>query len=786
MNKTSINTITNPKKKILITSALPYVNNVPHLGNIVGSVLSADVYARFCRLKGLETLYICGSDEHGTATETKAREAKVSPRELCDKYYEIHKSIYEWFNISFDIFGRTSKENHHKITQELFNKVLENGYVEEKTVTQPYCPVCQAFLADRFIEGECPHCHYEDARGDQCDKCGKLLTPKELINPRCKVDGTTPEFKETDHLFIRLDKLQPSLEKWFEKVSAEGKWTENAIRTTKAWFKEGLQPRAITRDLKWGINIPETAFNGKYKDKVFYVWFDAPIGYISITEQLLGDKWKDWWMNPKETELVQFMGKDNIPFHSIIFPGTLLAANKNKEAITKENVDEEEFDYTLVTHLDVTEYLNYEHTKFSKSRNIGVFGDNAQESGIPADVFRYMLMYNRPENADTQFTWKGVQERLNNELVANFGNFVNRTLSFTERFLDGKLEALAEGDLSTEAKRFYETYSEEVKHFINLMENVKLREALQQFLKISSLGNVYFQENEPWKTKNTNRNKCEHDIALLTNVVKDLAILIEPFMPTTSTKIFEQLNINKEERKLSNVLTLSAKPRTINKVEILFKKLDDKEVKELQGKYGSNDDEKKENKENKKNGTENKGDKKNKSNNKNKEKKKETKPVEPLSASDIDLRVGEIIDVKKHPDAEKLYIETVDFGNGEHVEIVSGLVPYYTEEELLHKKIIVVKNLAPAKLRGVKSHGMLLAAEDEKGTVGLLLAPNAPLGSRVLAGMDAPAKEQITFPEFLTLKFGVEEGKVYLNDGEMIVENESIVVDRNIRKGNVN
>jgi len=488
-------------KKILITSALPYVNNVPHLGNIIGCVLSADVFARFCRSKGYETLYICGSDEHGTATETKAKEENLTPKKLCDKYYKIHKDVYDWFNISFDIFGRSSEENHHKITRDLFKQVEKNGFVEEKTVTHPFCVKCNSFLADRFIEGTCPHCGYENARGDQCDSCGKLLSPQELKNPKCKVDGTSPEFRETDHLFIRLDKLQPVLEAWVEKQSKEGKWTENAIRTTKAWFKEGLKPRAITRDLKWGINIPESVFNGKYKDKVFYVWFDAPIAYISMTEQLLKDKYKEWWNDPENTHLYQFMGKDNIPFHSIIFPGSLLAADNILKAEDLKNLK-----HTLVHHLSVTEYLNYEHTKFSKSRGVGVFGNDAKETGIPSDIFRYFLLYNRPESADTQFTWKGLQERLNNELVANFGNLVNRTISFTNQFLDSSVPSLTVGDLDPKAAEFYEKYVEETKIFQRLLKQVKLRDALNQFMKVSSLGNQFFQDSEPWKTKTNNKN----------------------------------------------------------------------------------------------------------------------------------------------------------------------------------------------------------------------------------------------------------------------------------------
>ena len=761
-------------KKVLITSALPYVNNVPHLGNIIGAVLSADVFARFCRNKDLETLYICGSDEHGTATETKAKQANLSPKELCDKYYLLHKEIYEWFNISFDIFGRTSKDNHKKITRDIFNKVLENGFIVEDKIIQPYSVKSEMFLADRFIEGTCPYCSYESARGDQCDGCGKLLNPHELINPRSSIDGSKPEFRETEHLFLDLEKLQPYLEKWVDKQSKKGNWTQNTIRTTKAWFKEGLKKRAITRDLKWGIQIPESAFNGRYKDKVFYVWFDAPIGYISITEQLLGEKYKEWWLNPDNVNLYQFMGKDNIPFHSIIFPATLMASNKEL------SIDNPKSEFTLVNHINSTEYLNYEHTKFSKSRNIGVFGNNAKESGIPSDVFRYVLMFYRPENADTQFTWKSLQERLNNELVANFGNFVNRTLSFTNKFLDNKIVAIHESDLNEEEKQFHNSYSEEIKEFVKLLEHVKLRDALSQFMKISSLGNIYFQDNAPWKTKTTNRNKCERDLSLLANLVKDLAIMIEPYMPSISKNIFKQLNMG--VKKYSDLGKLSLESHDINQAEILFNKLDDKEIEILKKKYSGEQDNNKSSTDSKKNNQNNKNSSKKESNNKNNS-KKEKENIDPLKCFDVDLRVGKVLEVTKHPKADKLYIEKVDLGDDEIIEIVSGLVPHYSIEEFTGKNIIIVKNLKPVKLRGVLSKGMLLAAEDDKGVVGLILAPNAKPGERVRTEDLGPAKEEISFEEFMTLTFSAKDGKVFLNNKKLQAKDSQLIIDKNIKNG---
>ncbi|MGE0792710.1 MAG: methionine--tRNA ligase [Candidatus Woesearchaeota archaeon] len=710
------------KQKILITSALPYVNNIPHLGNLIGCVLSADVFARFKRLEGNNVLYICGADEHGTATETKAREENLTPKELCDKYNKIHNEIYKWFNISFDFFGRTSRDNHKKITQNIFKKVLENGFIKEDVIIQPYCEKCQTFLADRFVRGTCPHCGYENAGGDQCDECGKLLNPDELIKPKCKVDGSTPIFKKTNHLFLELDKLQPQLEKWVEKQSKEGWWTENTIRTTNAWFKEGLKPRAITRDLKWGINIPETAFEGKYKDKVFYVWFDAPIGYISITDEWAehnDSSWQDWWKNPN-VKLYQFMGKDNIPFHSIIFPATLMAAND---------------EFNLVYHIDATEYLNYEGGQFSKSRGTGVFGDNAKDSGIPADVFRYYILYMRPENSDTEFTWKGLQERVNNELLANFGNFVNRNLTFIKRFYDGKITDDFEGELSENLKHFLSTYRFEIDVYKKLMNECKLREGLQQIMKISSLGNSLFQESAPWKKKDENENECKQDLFVLMNIVKDLAIISEPFMPTISKEIFNQLNIKSDDYTLEDVGLLTLQEVKINEPKVLVTKLEDKEIDVLKKKYSGQ----------------------------NKEEVKEA-----TKFSDLDLRVGKIIEIKKHPEAEKLYIEKVDLGN-EQIQIVSGLVPYYSEEELLNKKIIVVRNLEKAKLRGVESEGMLLAGEDSDGIVEVL-SVNGELGESItLQNLVSKPKNKISFKDFLEVVIEVKNGFVYCEDKKLMV-----------------
>jgi methionyl-tRNA synthetase len=408
-------------KRRLVTSALPYVNNVPHLGNLI-QVLSADAFARFSRLSGKETLYVCGTDEYGTATENRAAEEGITPEELCSRYYTIHSDIYRWFNIAFDKFGRTSTPIHTQVTQDIFLKLEKAGYVCERTIEQFHCAKCDRFLADRYIRGNCPHCGSGEARGDQCETCQKLLDPTDLKEPQCSACGSVPSLLKTNHLYIDLPSIKDKLEEWIKTASVKGFWANNAVQMTQAWIRDGLKERAITRDLKWGIPVPRAG----YENKVFYVWFDAPIGYISITGNLgeeTGKNWNEfvnyWWKSPNEVELFQFIGKDNIPFHTVIFPSSLLGSGDN---------------WTLLHHMSSSEYLNYENSKFSKSRGVGVFGTDAMETGIPADVWRFYIFYNRPEKSDTMFTWDDFKEKVNGELIGNLGNLVNRTLTFVTRY----------------------------------------------------------------------------------------------------------------------------------------------------------------------------------------------------------------------------------------------------------------------------------------------------------------------------------------------------------------
>ena len=518
-------------KRKLITSALPYVNNIPHLGNLI-QVLSADVFARFCRLRGYTSLYVCGTDEYGTATETKALEEGKTPRELCEYYHAIHRDIYHWFNIAFDYFGRTSTPQQTEIVQGLFKDIDKNGFIKEHAIEQLYCAHCNRFLADRYVRGICPHCGYEDARGDQCEACGKLLEPTELKAPRCSTCGATPEPRSTKHLYIDLPGIVPQYEPWMQKASVEGQWSNNAVQMTKGWLRDGLQERAITRDLKWGIPVPKAGF----EDKVFYVWFDAPIGYISITKcftDLTGADWKNWWLEQNDIELFQFIGKDNIPFHTVIFPCSLIASGK---------------DWVKLHHISSSEYLNYESGKFSKSKGIGVFGSDAKDSGIPADMWRFYIFYNRPEKNDALFTWKDFQERVNSELVGNLCNLINRTLTFVSRYYDGVIPqrdgmASAREDVRavTEGLRAAAKYS--IEKITALLEEAELRDAFHELFALSSVANKAFQDGEPWKNREADPEKAEALLFELCYLIKDLLILMHPYMPEYADAVASFLGI---------------------------------------------------------------------------------------------------------------------------------------------------------------------------------------------------------------------------------------------------
>ncbi len=739
--------------RILITSALPYVNNVPHLGNIIGCVLSADVFARYCRSRGYDCIYVGGTDEYGTATEIKALEEGVTPKEICDKYYAIHKGIYDWLGIGFDIFGRTSTEIHTKLTQEIFLDLHRNGHIIEEETEQLFDEKAGMFLADRYIEGECPHCSYTGARGDQCDKCGKLLHPGELINPLSKVTKTTPVKRKTKHLFINLPGIETELAEWIGRASVKGEWSENTTKIARSWLREGLKKRAITRDLKWGVPVPLAG----YENKVFYVWFDAPIGYISITASLT-DGWKDWWLGAggggsagsgKDVRLYNFIGKDNVPFHAVIFPSTLMGTKKP---------------WTLVHHISTTEFLNYEGGKFSKSRNTGVFGDDAKDSGIAPDVWRYYLLSNRPESADTDFTWNDFSDKSNSELLANLGNLVNRTLVFVKNNFGGSVPA---GELNDADRTFLAQQDALAKEITSDLEKVKIRDGIHRIMALSKGANKYFQDSKPWelvrKTGSAeldaeNRKRAAAVMSVLLRQVRDLAIAVEPYLPFTSAEIFRQLGM--PQSKWADIGKPLQPGHTLGEPKALFRKIEQKEIDDLKAKFAGKGGQK------------------------------------AFSFADLDLEVGEIISVEKHPDAEKLFVEKVRLGDGVR-QIVSGLAGHYFPEELVGKKVVIVKNLAPAKLRGVDSEGMLLAAEgrehvpqkvqkgsaEEKDAVEVVFCEHGQVGQKVLRkGEKSAPKKTITFKEFGKVKIEVRDFAVVC-DGKPLASEGGELRMKNIREG---
>jgi len=544
------------KQRILVTSALPYVNNIPHLGNLIGSVLSADCYSRFQRLAGNEVLFVLGTDEYGTTTQTKAIEEGISVEKLVDKYFKIHKEVYDWFGTSYDCLGRTTSKENKEVAQDIFLKLHKKGLIIEKEVEQLYSEKSKQFLSDRFVEGTCPHCKYEKARGDQCEKCGKLLDQKDLINPISKLDGSKPVMKKTKHLYVDLPKMQPKLEKFFNE--RKDKWSNQAVSITEQWLKKGLEPRSITRDLKWGISVPLKG----WEDKVFYSWFDAPIGYIGITAECLKKKWTDWW-KAKDILLYQFMGKDNVPFHSIMFPAYLIGSEDN---------------YHIIDVLDSTAYINYEDTKFSKSNGTGVFGDDAKNSGIKSDIWRYYLFRMRPEDNDTEFTWDDFQAKVNNELVGNFGNFINRVVSLNDKFFKGKKPKKKNSPLKEKTEKLLDEYKE-------LMERSREREAISKANEISSLGNKFLQDMEPWTVAKTDLDVAGGVIAECIDLFKLLSCVYYPFVPEASEKIAKMVGFNVLNG-FGKAFEEIKEGTKIKNEGILFEKLEKEQVEKMKKKFG--------------------------------------------------------------------------------------------------------------------------------------------------------------------------------------------------------
>jgi methionyl-tRNA synthetase len=655
------------------------------------------------------------------AQQQKRKRKKLTPREICNKYFLQHEAIYKWFDISFDHFGRTSCEDpwntpdwpQTKIAQEIFLDNKAQGNLVEEVVEQMFCLGCTKFLADRFIVGVCPFCQFPDARGDQCDSCGKLLNSNDLIQPKCKLNGEhTVEVRKSSHLFLDLPKLEEALRAWIKKSSEEGKWTSNAVQITQNWLNSGLKPRCITRDLKWGTPVPVEEF----KDKVFYVWFDAPIGYISITATYTPE-WRKWWINPAENnvKLYQFMGKDNVPFHTVIFPSSLIGTGK---------------DWTLLHHVSTTEYLNYESGKFSKSRGVGVFGDAAATTGIPSEVWRYYLLTNRPESSDSVFSWTEFGDRNNNELLKNIGNLVQRALSFVYSSFEGKVPAPVapfgerEESLIAAVNKLLTEYNE-------AMTAVKIKVGLKLVMDISFEGNKYMQDSKPWEMIKTDPAKCSTAIVLIASLIRLLANIAEPFMPGFTDKVLFALDLPHSDIPDTFSINIPEGHKIQGKPTPIFQTISQDQLQALREKYAGKQEEQAAS-------TTAPAAAPAASAGKGATKKapatKEQSPDLPAIAK-VDLRVGLIKRVWPHPTAEKLWCEEIDLGEPTGPRtIASGLRAFYTAEEMTNRKVIVVANLKPRVMMGFESQGMVLCASNEvHDKVEFITVPDStPVGERVV------------------------------------------------------
>lgn len=660
-------------KRYTVTAALPYANGPLHIGHIAGAYLPADIYVRYLRLKGEDVAFICGSDEHGVAITLKAMKEGTTPKAIIDEYHNLNKESFEKFGIGFDIYHRTSDPLHHETAQAFFLKLYENGKFIEEESEQFYDEENKIFLADRYIIGTCPKCGYENAFGDQCEKCGSSLSPSELIDPRSALSGQPPVLKTTKHWYLPMNDYEDWLKEWL--LEGHKEWKKNVYGQCKSWIEQGLKPRAMTRDLDWGVPVPLPDHEGK----VLYVWLDAPIGYISATKawaEAQGKDWKPWWQD-KDTQLIHFIGKDNIVFHCIIFPILLKA---HGEFILPDNVPANEF-------------MNMEGDKISTSRNWAVWlHEYLDDFPGKEDVLRYVLAANMPETKDSEFTWKDFQARNNNELVATLGNFVNRVVVLTHKYFDGIVPEVDAGH----DNQLQENIEEAFRSTSSYLDKFEFRLALNEVIELARVGNRYLTDQEPWKLIKTDQRKTGEILYDCLQLINGLSVLIEPFLPFTSEKIRSILN-NAKDLAWGEQAELSP-GHQLNKPELLFEKLEDDTIQQQIDKLIKNAE----------------------------MPTTETDqfaPVKPDISFDEfmkqDLRIGKILEAEKVPKADKLLQLTVDLGF-EKRTIVSGIAEHYKPEEIIGKQVSVVVNLAPRKIRGVVSQGMILMAEDDNGKLAFI------------------------------------------------------------------
>ena len=657
-------------KRTTVTAALPYANGGVHIGHLAGVYVPADIYVRYLRLKQHDVKFICGSDEHGVPITIRAKKEGITPQQVVDRYHSMIKKSFEDFGISFDIYSRTTSETHAKVASDFFKKLYDEGKLIEKTSQQYYDEEAKQFLADRYITGECPHCHNPHAYGDQCEKCGSDLDPTELINPKSAISGSEPILRETKNWYLPLDRYQDWLKEWI--LEGHKEWRPNVYGQCKSWLDIDLQPRAMTRDLSWGIPVPVEGAEGK----VLYVWFDAPIGYISNTKELLPDTWEKWWKDP-ETRLVHFIGKDNIVFHCIVFPVMLKAHG----------------DYILPENVPANEFLNLENDKISQNWAIWLH-EYLEEFPGKQDVLRYVLTANAPETKDNNFTWRDFQERNNSELVGVYGNFVNRALQLTKKYWNGVVPPC--GTLQDIDVQTLHEFKDVKSRLESLLETYKFREALKEAMNLARIGNKYIADCEPWKVAKTDMARVETILNISLQLVANLAIAFEPFLPFSSARLRKLINIDKFDWNSLGSTDLLQPGHQLAEPELLFEKIEDSAIEYQLGKLEAI--------------------KKAKA-----DAAYKAEPVKsPVSFEDfekLDIRVGHVKDCQKVKKSKKLLQFTIDDGSGTDRTILSGIAAYYEPEALIGKDVLFIANFPPRKMMGIESQGMILSAVNNDGSL---------------------------------------------------------------------
>lgn len=665
-------------KRTTVTAALPYANGGVHIGHLAGVYVPADIYVRYLRLKKEEVIFIGGSDEHGVPITLRAKKENITPQDVCDRYHKMIKDSFEEFGISFDIYSRTTSDIHHKFAADFFRKLYDEGKLVEKESEQLYDEEARQFLADRYVVGECPHCHNENAYGDQCEKCGSALSPMELINPHSTISGSKPVIRKTKNWYLPLNNYQEWLKQWI--LDGHKEWRPNVYGQCKSWLDMDLQPRAMTRDLNWGIPVPVEGAEGK----VLYVWFDAPIGYISNTKELCDREperfgaWQKWWQDP-QSRLVHFIGKDNIVFHCLIFPSMLKAHG----------------DYILPDNVPSNEFLNLENDKISTSRNWAVWlHEYLIDFPGKQDVLRYVLTANAPETKDNNFTWKDFQERNNSELVAVYGNFVNRALQLTKKYWDSVVPVCGELlDVDRQAIQEFKDVKDKVESFLDVF---KFREAQKEAMNLARIGNKYIAECEPWKVWKTDPKRVETILNISLQLVANLSIAFEPFLPFSSKKLREMINMNDYEWSSLGSTDLLPAGHRLNDPQLLFEKIEDDtidaQLKKLEETKKANE-----------------------------AAAYKAEPIKKEIPFDdfekLDIRVGHIINCEKVKKSKKLLQFTIDDGSGNTRTILSGIAAFYEPEQLIGKDVLFVANFAPRKMMGIESQGMILSAVNFDGSL---------------------------------------------------------------------